>query len=101
MIVVSVMYNAGPSFDEAYYFGTHMPLVRSRFKGLLSDARVLKGLAGPGGGAPAYQIVAELTFPSMAEAQQALGGPHAAEIMADIANFTAAQPVLQFSEVQG
>ena len=62
---------------------------------------MLKGLAAPGGGKPAYQIVAELTFPSMAEAKQALGGPHAAEIMADIAKFTDAQPVPQISEVRG
>jgi uncharacterized protein (TIGR02118 family) len=78
-----------------------MPLVRARYEGLLSDARVLKGLSAPGGGKPAYQIVAELTFPSMAELEQALGGPHAAEVMADLANFTDAQPVLQISEVRG
>jgi uncharacterized protein (TIGR02118 family) len=101
MVVVSVMYSSEARFDEAYYFATHIPLVRARFQGLLSDARVLKGLAAPGGGKPAYQIIAEMTFPSMAEVQQALGGPHAGEIMADIARFTDAQPVLQISAVQG
>ena len=31
MIVVSVMYPAGPAFDLAYYLGHHMPLVRERW----------------------------------------------------------------------
>ena len=101
MIVVSVMYGSDAKFDEAHYLDTHMPLVRSRWAGLLAGTRVLKGVASGDGGRPAYQIMAELSFPSMAELQQAMGGPHAAEIMADIARFTDAQPVLQISEVKG
>ncbi|GAO39259.1 hypothetical protein SCH01S_28_01200 [Sphingomonas changbaiensis NBRC 104936] len=99
MIVVSVMYGPDARFDEDYYLATHMPLVRERWHGLLSDARVLKGLPAPDGAKPAYQIMAELTFPSPAELQQAMGGPHAAEIMADIANFTDARPVMQVSSL--
>jgi uncharacterized protein (TIGR02118 family) len=79
MIVVSVMYGSDVKFDEAYYLDTHMPLVRSRWAGLLADTRVLKGVASGDGGRPAYQIMAEISFPSMAELQQAMGGPHAAE----------------------
>ena len=45
--------------------------------------------------------MAELSFASMAELQQAMGGPHAAEIMADVGKFTDAQPVLQINEVKG
>jgi uncharacterized protein (TIGR02118 family) len=101
MIVVSVMYSPEARFDEAYYLDTHMPLVRARFAGQMTDARVLKGQSAPGGGAAAYQIITELSFPSMVEVGQALGGPHAAEVMADVANFTTAQPILQISEVIG
>lgn len=101
MIVVSVMYASGESFDEAYYLATHMPLVRERWAGLLANARVLKGLPAPDGGAPVYQIIAELSFNSAAELQQAMGGPHAAEIMADVANFTKARPVMQISQTVG
>ena len=54
MIVVSVMYGSDAKFDEAYYLDTHMPLVRSRWAGLLADTRVLKGVASANGGKPAY-----------------------------------------------
>ena len=98
MIVVTVMYGSDARFDEAYYLPPHMPLVRSRWAGLLADARVLRGLPAPEGGKPAYQLIAELSFASMSELQQAMGGPHAAEIAADVGRFTAAQPVVQISE---
>lgn len=99
MIIVSVMYGSDARFDEAYYLQTHIPLLHSRWDGLLAGTRVLKGLPGPDGGKPAYQVIAELSFESMSELQQAMGGPHAAEIMADVAKFTDGQPVLQISEV--
>ena len=101
MIVVSVMYGSEARFDEGYYLQTHMPLVRSRWAGLLADTRVLRGLPGPDGSKPAYQLIAELSFASMAELQQAMGGPHAAEIAADVARFTDAQPAVQVNEVAG
>ena len=101
MIVVTVMYGSDARFDEAYYLQTHMPLVRSRWAGQLAETRVLRGLPAPDGSKPAYQLIAELSFASMSELQQAMGGPHAAEIMADVARFTDAQPVVQISETVG
>ena len=38
-------------------------------------------------------------FSDSVEAFQAAFGPHAAEILADIANYTDLQPVMQISEV--
>ncbi len=99
MIIVSVMYGSDERFDETYYLTRHMPLVRSRWSSLLTGARVLKGVASGGGGKPAYQIIAELSFPSMTELQQAMNGPHAPEIMGDIPKFTSAEPTLLISEV--
>ena len=101
MIIVSVMYGLDEGFDETYYLTHHMPLVRSRWNGLLTDARVLKGVSSGDGGKPAYGIVAELSFPSMAELQKAMNGPHAPEIMGDIPKFTSVQPILLVSEVVG
>ncbi|NQE65268.1 EthD family reductase [Caulobacter sp. RHG1] len=100
MAVFTVLYPAadGAKFDEAYYTGTHIPLVKEAFAptGLL-NVQVLKGLAG-GGGAPApYVMMVNLTFRDAAALQASLGGPRAAEVMGDVANFTDIQPVAQIS----
>ena len=100
MAVFTVLYPAadGAKFDEAYYTGTHIPLVKEAFAptGLL-NVQVLKGLAG-GGGAPAPDVMmVNLTFRDAAALQASLGGPRAAEVMGDVANFTDIQPVAQIS----
>ncbi len=101
MILVTVMYPAGADtkFDLDYYLKTHMPLVRDRWTSLgLKTTQVLKG-AGKADGTPAdYQIMALLTFESLA-AFQAAGKAHGAEIFADIPNFTNAQAVVQINEI--
>ncbi len=99
MIKVSVLYPNAPGshFDLNYYCGSHMPMVRDRLgpacKGIAVDA----GIAGDGGGAP-YAAVCHLFFDGV-EAFQAAFGPHEAEIMADIPNYTNVQPVVQISQV--
>ncbi|GAC1337187.1 MAG: hypothetical protein NVSMB18_01620 [Acetobacteraceae bacterium] len=100
MPVIAVMYPSagGASFDEGYYMQTHIPLVRQRWEALgLTNISVMRGVPGPDGTAPTYTIVALLTFGSMDQFKSA-AAQHGEEIFADIPNFTAGSPVLQFNE---
>ncbi len=101
MIKVSVMYpeQAGARFDHTYYRDKHMPLV----KRLMGDAckyyTVDKGLAGGAPGtAPTYVGMCHI-FSDSIESFQGGFGPHAAEILGDIKNYTDLSPVMQISEV--
>ncbi len=98
MILVSVMYPAGPNFDMGYYLGHHMPLVRERWSALgLHDAKVVKGAGTPDGGAAPFQVMALLTFES-ADAFKKAVAAHGEEIFADIPNFTTAQAQVQLND---
>lgn len=101
MVKVSVLYPASPTtrFDIAYYAQRHMPMVRSKLGKALRGTAVDKGVSGaaPGTAAP-YHCVGHLMFDSV-ETFRAAFDPHAREIMADIPNYTNAQPVVQISEV--
>jgi uncharacterized protein (TIGR02118 family) len=101
MIKVSVMYpnTPGARFDHDYYANTHMPLVAARMGAYLKSYTVDKGLAGGAPGAPATYVAMCHLFCDSPEAFQAGFGPHAPEILADIANYTDLAPVLQISEV--
>ncbi len=101
MIKVAVLYPQSPGtcFDHGYYRDKHMPLVQARLGSALLRYTVDRGLAGDAAGQPAPFVAGcELFFDSM-EAFQNAFGPHAAEITADIVNYTDRQPVLQISEV--
>ena len=101
MIKVSVMYpnKPGARFDHAYYRDTHMPLVKARMGDHCNFYTVDKGLAGGAPGSPAAFIAMCHIYCDTAEAFQAGFGPHADEIMADVANYTDLQPQVQISEV--
>ena len=101
MIKVSVMYpnTAGNRFDHAYYRDKHMPLVKARMGAACKSYTVDKGLGGgEPGTTPTYVGMCHI-FCDSVEAFQAGFGPHAKEIMADIANYTDLTPVIQISEV--
>lgn len=101
MIKVSVMYphQPGARFDHAYYRERHMPLVKSRMGAACLYYTVDQGLAGGAPGQPpAYVAMCHIHADSV-EAFQAAFGPHAKEIMADIANYTDIAPVMQISQV--
>lgn len=101
MIKVSVMYPATPGarFDHDYYRDRHMPLVKARMGDACTSYTVDKGLAGGAPGtAPTYVAMCHI-FSKSVEVFQAGFGPHAKEILADIANYTDLQPVMQISEV--
>jgi uncharacterized protein (TIGR02118 family) len=102
MIKVSVLYPAGANtkFDMDYYCKSHMPMVQKTLGAACKSIAVEQGLAGAAPGAPpAFAAMGHLYFDSVAEFQAAFA-PHAAEIMADIPNYTNIQPTIQISEVK-
>jgi uncharacterized protein (TIGR02118 family) len=102
MIKVSVFYphSSGASFDIDYYVSKHLPMVRSLLGKACKGATVEHGLSGPApGSAPAYIAMGHLYFDTVGEFQEAWA-PNAAQIVADIPNYTAIQPLIQISEVR-
>ena len=101
MIKVSVMYanKPGARFDHAYYRDKHMPLVKARMGDGCKFYTVDKGLAGGGAGQPATYVAMCHIFCDSVESFQTSFGPHAQEILADIANYTDQSPTIQISEV--
>ena len=89
MIVVSVLYPAGPALDLDYYQTHHLPLVRR----LLEPAGMVSLVwMKPDQPAP-FQLVAELRFADRATTEAALAA-HGPETQADIPRFTSAVPVI-------
>ena len=101
MIKVSVMYpnTPGVRFDHEYYRDKHMPLVKERMGAHCKFYTIDKGLAGGAPGSPPTYVAMCHIFCESVEAYAAGMGPHRTEIIADIANYTDAQPVIQISEV--
>ena len=101
MIKVSVMYpnKPGARFDHDYYRDRHMPLVQRLMGPHCKYYTVDKGLSGGEPDAPATYLAMCHIFCDSVESFQAGFGPHAKEILADIANYTDLAPVLQISDV--
>jgi uncharacterized protein (TIGR02118 family) len=93
MIRVSVLYPAGDDiqFDHDYYRDSHVPLVSEVWKPV--KAEIDKGVNGP------YVAGVHFFFESLEQMQAAMGLPGTADVMADVANYTSIQPVMQISEV--
>lgn len=101
MIKVSVFYanGAGAHFDMDYYCATHIPLVQRLCGAHLRSVAVEKGLAADTpGSAPPFLAMGHLYFDSVESFQSAFG-PHLQEIVADVANYTNIQPLLQISQI--
>jgi len=92
MIRVSVLYPAGDdvTFDHDYYKNTHVPLAASAWG---VGAEIDKGVDGP------YVAGVHFFFESLEQMQTAMGLPGTGDVMADVANYTNIQPVMQVSEV--
>jgi uncharacterized protein (TIGR02118 family) len=101
LIKVSVMYpnTAGMRFNHDYYRDTHMPLVKAKMGAHCKSYTVDRGLAGGTPGTPPTYIAMCHIYCDSVESFLAGFGPHAKEIMADVPNYTDAQPVVQISEV--
>jgi uncharacterized protein (TIGR02118 family) len=98
-MIVTVAYpkTATSTFNHDYYVSKHVPLVGRLWGPMgLRSTRVLKG-TGSLGGAPAYELICLLDFPSQEAFNQAAGA-HADEVMGDIRNFTNVEPIVQFNE---
>lgn len=103
MAVFTVLYPArdGAKFDLDYYEAAHIPLAKAAFADTgLESVQVLKWGGDPGGGPAPYVAIALLTFRDTEALTASLGGPRAAEVMGDVANFTDIQPVAQVSEAR-
>ena len=101
VIKVSVMYPNSPTvrFDHAYYRDKHMPLLKARMGEHCKSYTVDQGLGGAAPGTPAPYVAMCHIYCDSVESFQAGFGPHVAEIMADISNYTDAKPVVQISNV--
>ncbi len=101
MIRVSIMYpnQAGKKFNWDYYLKKHIPAVHQKLDGVgLARTEVDKGIGSAQPGAPApYLAVGYLYFTCVEDMQKCL--VHAAEMMADVPNFTDIQPQVQISEL--
>ena len=100
MIKVSVFYpnSPGAKFDMTYYTTKHMTMVQKKVAGCKGIAAE-QGLAGGSPGAAAtYIAIGHLLFDSV-EAFQTAFAPHASEILADVPNYTNAQPVIQINQI--
>jgi len=102
MIKVSVLYpyRDGSKFDMEYYCKRHMPMVQQKLGAACKRVAVEQGISGAAPGSrPDYAAMGHLYLESV-EAFQAAFQPHAAEIMADIPNYTDIQPIIQISQVK-
>lgn len=102
MIKVSVVYphSEGKKFDMKYYCEKHMPMVKQKLGSACKSIAVEQGIAGGAPGTPPTYVAMGHIYCESVEAFQAAFGPHMAEIMADIPNYTPIQPIIQISEVK-
>jgi uncharacterized protein (TIGR02118 family) len=100
MTKVSVLYpnGDGHKFDMEYYTQKHLPMVGELLGDSVKGTSLERGLGGPSGSPAAYMVMSHLYYDSV-EAFEASFGPNTEQIMADLANFTNKEPVIQISEV--
>lgn len=95
MIRLSVYYpkTEGSTFDHDYYRDKHVPLALKTWG--LAHAEIDKGLDGP------YVAGVHFKFESQDAVAAAMGSPGTGDVLADVANYTNIQPVIQTSEIVG
>nr|NMF97053.1 EthD family reductase [Aromatoleum toluolicum] len=101
MVKVSVLYPYADAFrfDFDYYCTKHMPMVKDKLGDACQGIAVDRGIAGGAAGSPpSFVAMAHLYFHTEADFQASFG-PHTAEIMDDVPNYTDITPVIQISEV--
>lgn len=87
MIKATVLYGhpADANAFEAYYAGTHLPIVK-KVNGI-AKAEYSKFLPNTDGSAPAFHRMAELYFESLSEMQQTLSSDEGKVMATDLQNF--------------
>ena len=97
-VTLHVLYptEGGTTFDQAYYAGTHMPLVGEYFGPHMLSASASKGLAGGPDVPPGYHAIAVMVFEdqSKLDAALAVAGP----VLADIPNYYNGAPQMLIGE---
>ena len=93
MIRLSVLYpkTEGAKFDHDYYRDKHVPLAVSTWG--IERFEIDKGVDGP------YEAAVHFFFASPDDIGKAMGSEGTGAIMADVANYTDIQPVMQTSEI--
>jgi uncharacterized protein (TIGR02118 family) len=102
MIKVSVFYphQTDARFDMTYYCDRHIPMVRRLLGSAVRNAAIEEGISGgTPGSTPLYVALGHMYFDSIAAFVEAWT-PHAAQILADIPNYTNLHPKTQISEVK-
>lgn len=86
MVTLTVLYAAPDDAEkfDTYYFETHVPLARA-VPGL-DDVRVTRFQPGPDGSAPAYHLMAQLSFADAETMGAALSSEPGKALAADVAN---------------
>jgi len=100
MAILSVLYpkSEGSHFNHEYYVNTHIPLVQDRWSDMgLEGVQLFRGATAMDASAPAFELIALLTFTSLDHLKAALE-KHGAEVMGDVPNFTDIQAFLQLNE---
>lgn len=88
-LVVTYPAEAGATFDRDYYVNVHLPLAQKHFGPVgMTGSEALFPLAGDA----TLLCVGILTFDSPDAIGAAMAVPGAAEVFADIGNFTQVQP---------
>tara|TARA_R110002124_G_C8559614_1_gene480267 strand:+ start:177 stop:485 length:309 start_codon:yes stop_codon:yes gene_type:complete len=101
MIKLTVMYpnSAELKFDKNYYINQHSQLLKELLGDSILSSNINFGIAGGSPEQPApYIVIANLVFESRESFQQSFGA-NAESILADLPNFTNAQPQVQISEI--
>ncbi len=101
MIRVTILYAATPAarFDADYYLTGHIPMALKLLGSAVTSVSVDLGVSpGPPWPAPAFAAICTFTCESLEAYQQALF-PHAAQLQADLANYSDAAPLVQISDV--
>ena len=102
MIKVSILYpnKPGSHFDADYYLSTHMPLACRLLASGIKGVSVDIGISGAAPDVPApFAAIAEFTCESVQAFTEAFSSC-AAELVADIPNYTNIEPVIQMSEIR-
>jgi len=101
MIQISVLYPRSERFDMDYYLTRHIPMVQEVLGSALERAEVFQGMSGMAPDQPPTYQAGVHMYAASVDAFMAAFGPHADRVLADIPNYTDAQPVVQISKVVG
>ena len=95
MIRLSVFYptTEGATFNHDYYRDSHVPLAVKTWG--LDGAEIDRGVSGP------YVAAVHFRFPSQEALNEAMSSEGTGAVLADVANYTSIQPVIQTSEIIG